>query len=1553
MATIGSIKIAFEADIQQLEAGIDRVLQRFDELKKSVGDFSSQLDSVSESTVAVSVEADTTEVKKAAKEVEELGKDIEAESPVVRIRATGSIGKQFFQEAKAQAKEYGDSLVELSKEAGKAVKTSASAATAIGSVLDGTSTSLSGLIVAAGRAEKAVLGWKAAIASAAVAAGAFVQYSGGMRTVSLALGGSVAANARLLAAMGAAAGGAAASVATFAGLMAVARVAASGLSEEAQSTVARWSALGAAAAAAGVGIRASGISFAIVYKSLSESSTAAEFFANAMRNATASASSFAVSASQYITGFLNVLILARVASGEFRQSLGRIGAEAESIAKMADRFGATVEQMLILDYAARAASVGMSQLARASQAFFTNVSKVKIGQLGTAEAQEAKFAFDRLGVSIEDLRNKSPQQVFALVADRLVSVKDASDRAAIAFDLFGRQAVNILPALKGLKDAEADSRRLGTTLSGLNFKAFENVDNAFDRASESAANFTEAMLSGFLPIQTGAANVFADLVGGAASALAPIRALAAAFTIPFQQFLEVAARVVNIILRLAGAAASVVTAFFDAPALAGPWTVLGDAIKDVLVPIEAFVSAVEDTARALFSELNPALAEGASVAEKALYVLQGFVTVVALGGIFNAVGQSFNVSLIRALQRGWAVIAGLNWSTAFGYLRTAMRVVLIDSVNAAQTFVGNWIAAGIRMMTGFVQPFISQVAVILTGNAAIATSAIVTNTAIAAAWVIGTLGVAALIVAIIAVIQNFDRLYDYFANFGENAAKLFTLDGLAEAGQAVADAIIAAFKSAFNYVSSFFGNLVQNIVVRVRGIPTPEKIDAAKANVQDVIQSRRGQQMASVQARMAIADMGFGTVPKPPTDDYDALAGSLERSRGDMIGLSFEAAKFGEVGSKAFLAAKADFAKLQQDLANDKLVGQDIVDENGIKRSETALETFERRYKEIQDRLKENIGLADAISPEQLQKSAEEMIKTVEDVMSDVRKVSRGRDLGSTFSVDRFFPTSDAIKDRAVEFARSYENELKGIEEALQRGDYGSGQEALKMAAREREKAKDKFDRNRAKIDADVSFASEIRKSLEEAFLSPLDKYEKKLKEIADNQSLTDAEKARATAMEQKQMVEGTFGKTAGQSLRDKEDLLGKAERSGAFLTTEGSPSAAAARASAERTKMAIEQRKAAGLDATPVQQLKAGLDSINDAFGVTGLSMQEIQAKFAGTPGKLAEYEEAVRANRDAVLKSVGVEKSAVQVREEARRKLQGLALSASEASQANRAIADSFMSALGITKTPFEQFSGELDNIATQFGMAGEPLSKVRESLKGNANDLALFDRAVKQARDNLLASLGVEKSPQQVFEEQMKKIDEAVNASDPEKRISGDEASRARIAAARKRDEALGADTANSRAAKFAEQRAKIEEAYGKDGQKNVEAFNAAMRNLRKQAPGAEPESPVAKFEDQLRELQYMMGSGALSPQEFSQQKLNLQAQLQEDLKPALDSTKADRRGVEGADVRSKAGVDTFFRILRGNDNPSLKAQLEIARNTRVLAEASRNPDAAPVIAQLSVR
>jgi hypothetical protein len=86
------------------------------------------------------------------------------------------------------------------------------------------------------------------------------------------------------------------------------------------------------------------------------------------------------------------------------------------------------------------------------------------------------------------------------------------------------------------------------------------------------------------------------------------------------------------------------------------------------------------------------------------------------------------------------------------------------------------------------------------------------------------------------------------------------------------------------------------------------------------------------------------------------------------------------------------------------------------------------------------------------------------------------------------------------------------------------------------------------------------------------------------------------------------------------------------------------------------------------------------------------------------------------------------------------------------------------------------------------------------------------------------------------------------------------------------------------------------------------------------------------------------------EFAERRLSLQADLQDRLRSEFGP---DNRIAQGSDVRSREGVDTFFRLVQGQENPSLKAQLESARTLRNIYQALAAPEAAPVVAQLPAR
>ena len=1531
MATIGSITVAFEANLRGLETGIEDVVDLFDDLSDAVDDISEKLDGASEKTLKIKTSVDSSGTKKAAKEVEDLKDEIEDNSPKLKLgidkESLSSFAKIASSTAIEQAK---DGFVELGKAAGSAAKAAGAAATSIGNVLDGTATTVDGVVKAVGRSQGALGGFEAAVAAGGLGLGVFVKKLGGLSTIAAAASGSVDATARVAGAAGAAFAAVTASIAAYSAIMGIAKLAASGLSEESQKYIAAWAEGTARTAAASAGLYAAAKAFAVVTSSVASGKTVVESFA-ALFAATGSAVSRATSQmTSSLSALGTVLGLAQVASGKFAASLSQIGGQAESTRNMAERFGSTVEQIQVLGFAAESAGVGMGQLAKAQQAFYTNVSKVKLGQLNTETVKEAKISFDKLGISIEDLRNKSPQQVFALVAERLDGVADAADRSAIAFDLFGKQGGNILPALRGLKEAEQDAARLGTVLSQTDFKMFEGVDQSFDRLKNASSNLAATMLVSFAPLQTGWNNLMAELKGGLVAAFGPVRSLMAAVTVPFQVFMEVLGRVANIMLRMIGVVAKFFVALSNAPSIAAAFTAFGDVIKGLLSYLERAVSYAEMVADAFSAELTPAIDKSASMMEKLVFAVTVFGTTVASAGVASAIMTTFGVSSSGALLKLAAGMKAVNFAAWGGAILKALKLMTVGVAQTAAAYISSFTVMAVTTISGFVTPVLAGLATYITGVSGAAAATQVASVAMAASWIIATAGLAAIVIAIVAVYQNFDKLKAYFSDFSNNVSKLFTFEGLADAAKAVAGAIWGAFQSIAKRILGFFGGIIANIVQRVNGIPIVEKIDAAKASASDLISNRRQNQEAKVRTSAAAsrsasnASLGMitPTVAAMPQEDTAAMIDSVQSLRGQMTSLTVDAAAFGSAGKTAALAAQEQFTKLQQQLADDKIVPE-VDGEKGL----TALEIFEKRAAKIQENLKNNIKLADVLSPEQVLDFAKATSDAANEAQLAVDKIARGTDLGSTFAESKFFPTSDEIKAQAQKFQEEYAANEKAIAKKLADGEFGSNaEEAMRAANKARADNKNTLDRNMAKIDVDVSFASEIRKALEDAFLTPTDMLEKRLKDIANNKSLNPEEKAAATKMEAKKFAESQFGKTSAEQIAEKRQSLDKAVSLGAFADQPG-------RAEAEGRKLDAERRSAAGIGNTAAQDLQLGIDKVNDAFGTTGMTMEEIQKKLS--PQEFEEYKKAIKENSDAVKASLGVEKTGAQQFAETRDKLNKAVrdgvVTQEEANKAIKKAKDELLASLGISKSPTQEFE--------------DAVERIRE----NAAELSPDEiaKGLKEAKDRLLSALGIDKSPAQANIEIMGKLREAFEKG----AISAEEFAKGSQKAKDALLQSLGIplDPVTQLATRMAD----LQEAFDAGLISSEEFAKGQEEAKRSMLPGGEAKSPVKQFQEDIDAVNRAVEQGLISGEDGAQRKKVLQAQLQEDLKPALDNVAQDRRQIDTADVRSKAGVDTFFRILRGNDNPSLKAQLEIARNTRLLAEAQQDPDAAPVIAQLSAK
>jgi hypothetical protein len=1315
------------------------------------------------------------------------------------------------------------------------------------------------------------------------------------------------------------------------------------------------------------------------------------------------------------TGLMTV---AAVAGGKFRDELAHMAQDASLTRNLADRFGATTQEIEKLKFAADSAGVGLNQLGRGQQQLFSSLSKIRTGQINTENVREAKLAFDKLGIGIEDLRSKKPQEIFQEIAEKITKIKDPADRTAIAFDLFGKQGAAILPALKSLSQVEEDLERLDVQTSTLDFSRIEGMASSFNRVRMATKAYAEASLTAYTELQAGFNNFRADVVGGLASLVQNSGSLYADFTKPIAVVLEVFGRIINIILRAAAVVVRLTAAFAPFPTIARFAQAVGEGIKTFLLkPLEDCVTAADKVATALYEALTPDYWSGGAEGAKSLtsQIIETsksmgimILTAGAAQAAMTAMGLQPGAAMMRLLgsiritQAGLLGFAKSAISAALGGLKALTIGLYQTSVNfvaAGIKIAATSIALGVQTVAGWITPSLAGMIAYATGMNATAIAARIAAIGMAASWAIATLGLSLIVTGIVAVYQNFDKLSAFFADFSNNASKLFTFEGAAEAAKAVAGAIWDAFKSILSGIGGFIGMIIQKIQGKFQEIKPPEALDATKASAEEIVSKRKEIAQVTFEQQKAV-QVQFGAIqgpaPEPPKlDNERELTSSIQSSRSEMDALFISASRFGDGAGAAAEESASRFRKLQQELADGKINADE----------------FNESAKKIADDLRGNLKIFSQDNPAVTDKKNLEFYKSLnnsaKEAAKSVREIGRG-----TVDVDgKIFPASEEVKRRAKEYQDQYQLAVANIQARQQRGDFQKELDdrkkkneddfkagritdaqfvaveleldsttAVDQAAIAGEDAKKALDRNWDQIGRDISFAEDIRKRLDDAFLSPLDKYQKELKKIRNNPELTPLEQVTAERMLKDDERKSIFGETAGEQLRSKRGMLDKERNASGedrLLTNN--------RLAVEQRKLSADTREAAGLEVSPAASLQLGVDKINDAFGVTGMSAAQMEKHLRETGFTMADYQDAIKRGSDAVKESVGVEKSGAEKMADSRKRLDK-ALSDGVISQAERDKAmkkqrDDFLSSLGVTKTPAEQFA--------------DALRDINEAFSRGELSLEEFKKATESAGKSLRQQLGISDSPMEAFRKRMKEIADAEKQGMPAAEVE-----KAKAKARQELFSGLNLDVASGFGDKLQERLDNFFESYGGRGKfqadsmaseqyaeslkfdqaNNTGAFKRRkgesladyrerttealreggrlasrpgdfMRQLMRDVPGATPESATEKFAADMDKLMAVRSS--IGEELFAENKLNLQAQLQEDLKPALDSTKADRRGIESSDVRSKAGVDTFFRILRGNDNPSLKAQLEIARNTRVLAEASKNPDAAPVLAQLSVR
>ncbi len=147
---------------------------------------------------------------------------------------------------------------------------------------------------------------------------------------------------------------------------------------------------------------------------------------------------------------------------------------ADDIQKMADQTGMATEEVQRLQYISGQTSTSVESLVSAAQNLQQRLGENNSGTIG---------AIAKLNLNLEAFTKLGAYQQMTTLADRVRAIKDPTDQAAIAADLFGKNWKEILPAIKAGMEQVGDQ---AVVMSDKTIQSLDRIGDTLERAKSTA-----------------------------------------------------------------------------------------------------------------------------------------------------------------------------------------------------------------------------------------------------------------------------------------------------------------------------------------------------------------------------------------------------------------------------------------------------------------------------------------------------------------------------------------------------------------------------------------------------------------------------------------------------------------------------------------------------------------------------------------------------------------------------------------------------------------------------------------------------------------------------------------------------------------------------------------------------------------------------------------------------------------------------------------------------------------------------------------------------------
>ena len=154
---------------------------------------------------------------------------------------------------------------------------------------------------------------------------------------------------------------------------------------------------------------------------------------------------------------------------------------ADSLRDASQRLGIGVTDLQAYQLAAEKAGIDMGQLTGSINKLNKAAGEVKTG----GASDKLIEAFERIGISVEEVRDSKPDELFEKVVDGLGGIEDPATKASTAMQIFGKSGSTMLTLVadgaKALPEAKKLIDELGLSLSAVDA---DNIDAANDALAD-------------------------------------------------------------------------------------------------------------------------------------------------------------------------------------------------------------------------------------------------------------------------------------------------------------------------------------------------------------------------------------------------------------------------------------------------------------------------------------------------------------------------------------------------------------------------------------------------------------------------------------------------------------------------------------------------------------------------------------------------------------------------------------------------------------------------------------------------------------------------------------------------------------------------------------------------------------------------------------------------------------------------------------------------------------------------------------------------------------